>query len=267
MTEPAGEHAVHWSAGPFAAFDTESTGVDTATARIVTATVVHIKGATSRALSWLAAVDDIPVEATAVHGITSDHARVHGRPPRMVLAEVVDALAAAWRAGPVVIYNARFDLTLLWCDTARHGLTMCPIGPVIDPLVLDKAFDTYRPGSRRLADVAAHYGIVLDDAHDATADALAAARVAWKLARLHSQIRDLTLDDLQVWQGKWYAEQQHGFAKYLRTKIVEKVRADAGGLVGDELQAKLDEITAIQARADQVDADAEAGWPIAGAGA
>ena len=51
--------------------------------------------------------------------------------------------------------------------------------PIIDPLVLDKAIEKYRPGSRKLADVARHHGgtAFADSSwHSAEADAIAAGR-------------------------------------------------------------------------------------------
>jgi DNA polymerase-3 subunit epsilon len=42
---------------------------------------------------------------------------------------------------------------------------------VVDPLVIDKWLDRYRKGSRKLEAICAHYGAVLDEAHDADFDA------------------------------------------------------------------------------------------------
>ena len=61
---------------------------------------------------------------------------------------------------PVVVYNAPYDLSLLDRECRRNGLE--PIdapGPVIDPLVIDKAVDSYRKGKRTLEVAAAHYRV------------------------------------------------------------------------------------------------------------
>lgn len=168
-------------------FDLETTGVDVASDRIVTAHVGVLghDGSVTSARAWLADPGvDIPPGATAVHGITTAHARTHGRRAADVVAEVVDELRALFDAGiPVVAYNAPYDFSLLKHEAIRHGIpAISDPSPVIDPLVLDKAFDRYRKGKRTLSVVAAHYAVVLDGAHDASADAIAAGRVAQALA-------------------------------------------------------------------------------------
>lgn len=168
-------------------FDLETTGIDVRHDRIVTAHVGVLGrgGEVVRSRAWLADPGvEIPAGATAVHGITTEHARAHGARPADVIAEVIDELRALFRTGiPVVAYNAPYDFSLLKHDALRHGIE--PIidpSPVIDPLVLDKAYDRYRRGKRTLSVVAAHYAVVLDAAHDASADAIAAGRVAQALA-------------------------------------------------------------------------------------
>ena len=168
-------------------FDLETTGIDVAGDRIVTAHVgvLDQTGSVVRSRAWIADPGiEIPAGATAVHGITTQRARAEGAPAAAVVGEVIAELRALFDDGiPVVAYNAPFDFSLLKHEAVRHGLP--PIGtpsPVIDPLVLDKAFDRYRRGKRTLEVVAAHYAVLLDGAHDASADAIAAGRVAQALA-------------------------------------------------------------------------------------
>ena len=107
-----------WATGPLVAFDTETTGLDVDADRIVTA---YVGDGSTRELSWL--VDPgvaIPAKATAIHGITTDEARAHGRPAAGAIGEIVDALARALADGiPVVTYNAAYDFTLLDADPAH----------------------------------------------------------------------------------------------------------------------------------------------------
>lgn len=211
-----------WADGPMVAFDLETTGIDSETARIVTASVVSINGSVTKVRSWLANPGiDIPAEATAVHRITTEHARAHGKPEMDVAVEVAAALHRAWEQQiPVVIYNAPYDLTLL--DRAlRRYLTegLGEVGFVVDPLVLDKALDRFRRGSRKLTAVAAHYNVPLseDDAHGSTADALAAARVAWKLAHIYVEaVGSMEPDELMRFQASRHASQAASFEDYLR---------------------------------------------------
>lgn len=216
-----------WHERILVSFDCETTGVDIETARIVTAAVVTINpiAGSVDTKQWLADPGiDIPAEATAVHGITTEMARADGRSAADVIHEIAAALDAGWRAGATaVVYNAPYDLSLLGREMARHDVVLSgagrlQLGPVVDPLCLDKHYDKFRKGSRKLVDVAKHYGIVLSelDAHGAAADALAAARVAWCLARKYPALGAMSHEDLHTNQVAWYREQALGLAEYFR---------------------------------------------------
>lgn len=215
-----------WHTGALCAFDTETTGTDTTTDRIVTAAFIRIQpGAEPAARTWLINPGvDIPAEATAVHGITSQRARDEGMDPRTALGEIIHELECALTLGvPLIAYNAPFDLTILDRECRRHGITAA-VGDalrehsatVIDPLVLDKHVDRYRRGSRKLADVCVHYGTRIDGAHDASHDALAAARVAWQIASRNPEIAAMDLAELHQLQIKARAGQAASFGDYLR---------------------------------------------------
>lgn len=207
---PAWAHAV-------AVFDLETTGIDVVSDRVVTAHVglLDRTGSAVRSRAWLADPGvEIPAGATAVHGITTARARAEGRYAAHVVAEVVAELRELFAAGiPVVAYNAPFDFSLLKHEAIRHGIA--PIddpSPVIDPLVLDKALDRYRRGKRTLAVVAAHYDVVLDGAHDASADAIAAGRVAQALAGRFALPE--TLAELHTQQIGWARSQAESLTEY-----------------------------------------------------
>lgn len=168
-------------------FDLETTGVDVTGDRIVTAHVgvLDRHGREIAARGWLADPGvPIPDGAAAIHGISTERARCNGRPAREVVAEITAALRSLIALGvPLVAYNASFDFSLLAHECRRHGIPpLVEPGPIIDPLVIDKAFDRYRRGKRTLEVVAAHYAVTLDGAHEASADAVAAGRVALALA-------------------------------------------------------------------------------------
>jgi DNA polymerase-3 subunit epsilon len=118
--------------------------------------------------------------------------------------------------------NARYDLSLLDRECRRHGvpslaerLGRAP-APVVDPLVLDKHVDRYRRGKRALQALCAHYGVPLDDAHNAGADALAAARVARRMGEAYAAVGVLAPADLHVLQTSAAAEQSASLQAYLR---------------------------------------------------
>lgn len=217
----AGVVSVSWWNSRLAGFDIETTGLDAEEDRIVTAAIVLCSGGEETVkLNWL--VDpgiEIPEEATAVHGISTAHAREHGRPA----AEAVPEILAALRDASVITpFNTPFDLTFMDREARRLEVEPLVDPLVVDPFVLDKWLHRYRKGSRKLIDMARHYGIRLDeaDAHDATADALAAARLAWVMCakgkpirRVRSWHEEQELDDLiATWETVRYdVEALHEF--------------------------------------------------------
>lgn len=221
-----------------AAFDSETTGTDVETARIVSAALVVLDGAGGvvERTEWLINPGvPIPPEATAVHGIT-DEAAAAGTPPAETVQQIVSGLGEVLEAGlPLVIYNAPYDLTLLDREYRRHvggefgiqsgGLEtegeliedFYPIAPVLDPLVLDKHVDTYRAGSRQLADVAQFHGVAFEgEAHGALADAITAGRLAQRILS-RPAYQGATAEQLHRMQAGWYADQQQHFVDYRRS--------------------------------------------------
>ncbi|MBX3099761.1 MAG: NUDIX domain-containing protein [Salinibacterium sp.] len=207
--------------GRLAVFDLETTGIDVESARIVSACVAVLEpdGSLVERWDWLADPGiEIPEGASAVHGITTERAQALGRPAREVVAEITQALRVLFGLGmPLVVYNAPYDLSLLDRECRRHSLVpLRLVSPVIDPLVLDKAMDKYRKGKRTLEVTADRYGVSLDDAHDAGADAIAAGRVAQSLVRAYPDELDIPATDLHGRQEVWFAEQSASFADYIR---------------------------------------------------
>ncbi|WP_437034738.1 exonuclease domain-containing protein [Streptomyces caelestis] len=187
--------------GRLAAFDTETSGVDVETDRIVTAAVYGLGGGEPvEPHDWF--VDpgiEIPEAATAVHGITTAEAQTKGEPAKGAVDHIADVLAGYARQGATVVgHNVVYDLTLLDRELRRYELStlqarlgLHPLH-VIDTAVLDKHADPYRrrvsetQGPRQLITLAQVYGLPWDDseAHGASYDALIAARVAHRIGTL-----------------------------------------------------------------------------------
>lgn len=208
---------MNFDASRMLAFDLETTSANPKQARIVTSALVRIDGRDVQKIEHLADPGiEIPQEATNVHGITTEKARAEGRPHEEVLKDTVEAIKAAWEDGlTLIVYNAAFDLTVLRSLTGDFTVT----GPVYDPYVIDRVSDKWRKGKRTLGAVCEHYGVELGNAHEATADALAAARVAWKQVRQHyPNLAQMEENELMEFQAvKWY-EDRVAFKKYLEGK-------------------------------------------------
>jgi len=216
-----------WHRGTLVSFDTETTGVDVSTDRIVTATVVRIEPpAAIYERSWLVNPGiEIPAEATAIHGITTERAVADGREAIWAIREIAETVGDGLRHGiPLVAYNASFDLSILDHELARYGhpslAEFCggTVAPVIDPIVIDRHVDRFRKGKRTLTAACETYSVRLDGAHTAGYDAIAAARLAWRLATLHPEIADADPMELHARQASWHAEWAEGFQSYLRRR-------------------------------------------------
>lgn len=242
---------------PMVAFDVETTGVDVEADRIVTAAITRLQ---PKIIGWPWQVDtqtwlldpgvDIPPEATAIHGVTTEHAKTNGDDPTKALDYIttllIRCLVNRW---PLIGYNLAYDLTILDRELRRHDLPPLdtrlgrPVAPCVDPYVLDKHIDPYRRGSRKLTEMCRHYDARLDAAHDAAADALAAARLAYRVAQLatgvmpdcpaatratdadNGPIREALAElgalgktELHQAQIGWRAEQMASLADYFRAK-------------------------------------------------
>lgn len=194
-----------WIDGPVLGFDTETTGVDVLADRVVTAAIVRREGMAQAVSTWLLDPGvEIPAEAAAIHGISTEHARTHGRPAAPALDEIARTLAAALlRDEPVVAFNASFDLTLLDAELRRYALPTLAervgraVRVIVDPLVLDRHLDRYRRGKRKLGDLCGHYGVTAAAAlHSADVDVAATLDVLRAMATRFPEMADVPLDRL-----------------------------------------------------------------------
>lgn len=210
-----------WATKPIAVFDLETTGLDHTDSRIVTAcaALLNPDGSLNGGdVSWLANPGiEIPEVATAVHGITTDFARKNGQDLDEVVDGITKTLASYFAQGiPVVAYNAPYDFTILRAHARRAGIDWSESpGPIIDPLVLDKKLVQFRKGKRKLEIVAGYYGVSLNDAHNAIADAIAAGHIAQAMAKRFPNELNVPLTELHLLQKTWSKEQDESFAKFM----------------------------------------------------
>lgn len=213
-------------AGPLLGFDTETTGTRAASDRLVQAALVEQRGHRQHVRTWLADPGiEIPEAAQHVHGISTEQARREGRDRAQVIAEVVGYLEKAARAGvPIVIYNARFDLTLIEAEARRVGVTplterLGALPFIIDPLVLDRSLDRWRKGNRQLGTLADFYDVRVDEAlHDAAADVRQTLAVWDAMCRAHPTLTEQSPTQLMEMQADAHRQWAQSFGDWLRKK-------------------------------------------------
>lgn len=160
----------------FVALDVETTGLDPSRHGIVELALVRFVAGVETA-SWQSLLQpglEMHPDAVAIHGITvTDLAGA----PRFaeVAAEVFDFIGA----GPLLAYYARFDYGFLRAAVRPLERSIPPLKDWLDPLPLVRR--RLGRGRARMAYACRHYGIPLEGAHRALADARAAGRLWLKL--------------------------------------------------------------------------------------
>lgn len=204
---------------PLLCFDTETTGVDVWEDRVVTCNITYLApdGTITSKSDWLINPGvPIPEGATAVHGVTDAIAAEHGIPPEKGLQLIADHFNA-WDSYklPMVAYNASYDISLLRAEFLRYGINCtAKWDRVVDPYVLDKQLWKYRKGSRKLTSTAELYGIVLDNAHAADADSMAAGLLARAIGKKYKI--DGPVTNVHNRQIEFKAEQSASLQEYFR---------------------------------------------------
>lgn len=214
---------------PVAVFDLETTGVDVETARIVTAFfgVLDAEGNVIEAHNWMVRPDgyEIPEEATAVHGVSTEQALKEGVEASFAIEDIIETITF-WgpdvKGLPIAGHNLAYDFTVLDREAKRWGNSEAwwlEELVVLDSLVIDKHIDPYRKGKRTLITAAEHYGVELseEEAHGAQADAIASGRI------IQAMLRQGLADEygpkaLHEAQKQWKREQAASLEKYFRIK-------------------------------------------------
>ncbi len=230
-----------WTDGIIAAFDLETTGIDPDDDELVQAAVVYVNSAGQiMPGSWSQIIDPgrpIPPEAAEVHGITDDRVRREGIPLAGGLREVLERLDAVASSGtPLVVYNAPFDLGFMHVRARRIGRSL-PHLMVVDPLVCDREMDKYRKGSRRLGDVARHYGCETEGLHDAATDAVTSVAVSRAITRAFDGIREMSLGDLHQAQVGWYGDWATNYAQWRIGQGLDASDVDPGWPIPERLRS------------------------------
>jgi DNA polymerase III subunit epsilon len=164
----------------------------------------------------------IPPGACAIHGIT-DEMVVDAMPLAEALEVIAKRLFEVWRDGGVIVgMNVSYDLTMVDSMCRRLGLVPLElrghIGGVMDVLILDRHYDKWRKGSRKLVDLCGHYEVTLSNAHSAAYDAEASLVVLETMRRRFPDLDLLEGAHANVALRAWYQEWLASFSRYLEKK-------------------------------------------------
>jgi len=212
-----GDH-VGWHQMPLATLDFETTGVDPHTDRVISYALIDDQG-----VEYVGLVNPgipIPPASAVVHGISDDDV-ANAPTPDIAIAQLVALVDDLVDRGVgLVVFNASYDLTMLRAEASRHGIAQPAWDRllVVDPLVIDWGIEHGRLGPRKLTDVSAYYRVVIDNAHDATCDAVAARDVAYEMGFRHATVAAHSLTELQDRQREWFAERVADWNRYAVTK-------------------------------------------------
>lgn len=179
----------------FAVIDTETTGLETDSCRLLQVAVVIATGDGTIERQWSSYVRRRHwrpgrLGAWHIHGITRRQLRT-GLP----LAEVLATVADMSRDATVLAHNAPFDLGFLRAEAHRMGTEPLD-GPAVCSLRLSRSLDPDRIKSHKLGDIAARTGVEPARVHDALADAVVTAQV---LPHLLQEAGVQSPDQLSAW--------------------------------------------------------------------
>lgn len=159
----------------FVSIDVETTGIKTGGNDIIEVSAIHFHNFKQTELftTLIRPRKPIPRDASDINGITDE--MVQNAPK---FCEIIPALTAFIGKMPVVAHNAAFDLKHLFVN----GLDAANNRKVVyDTLHLSKKFCDEDIMDHKLSTVCRDFGIVIDGAHRATADALACGMIFVKM--------------------------------------------------------------------------------------
>ena len=174
-------------------FDLETTGFDIRKERIVEYALIgsDIDGAPINLQSLVYPEKRIPFEASNVHGIKDQDVRNAG-----AFSEHINEIAKIIDDSIIVGHNIiKFDWKILEMECVRAGVETPKPRAIIDTLVIARKLKI--PGRHKLGILCNKYGIELENAHRADADAGATLILLWKIMKENPRFFRGSIDDLQ----------------------------------------------------------------------
>ncbi len=219
-----------WHEQDLLAFDLETTGIDPFADVPVSYALVVVRdgGVVHEDASLVDPGREIPSAASTVHGISTDQARREGIPLGIAVRHLAGVVLDSSRRGvPIVGMKLDFDLTMLDAcyrrETGRGLVHDGFVGPVLDALVIDRHVEGDRRGKRTLVDLCERYGVTIDRAHDAAADAKAAVDVVRAMCTCYPELCARSPRELHADQEEWHREWTASFAEWRLKKGLSPV--------------------------------------------
>tara|TARA_B100001750_G_scaffold121592_1_gene96422 strand:- start:1778 stop:2593 length:816 start_codon:yes stop_codon:yes gene_type:complete len=176
-------------------FDLETTGLQIKSDRIIQFAVVgsDFDGSNIHFESMVNPQRDIPADSTRVHGIHDSDVK-----DLETFENHIDKLDDLFSNAVVVGHNVKkFDWPFISNEYLRFGKLMPKPKAIIDTLIVARKLNLPRPHG--LGHLCKKYGVTLENAHDAGADAAASLLLLWKMMESEPKPFRRPLEDLQTW--------------------------------------------------------------------
>ncbi len=176
-------------------FDLETTGLNKNKDRIIQFSLVGSDEDDS-VINYEALVNPqikIPTDSTEVHGIKDEDVK-----NLKTFDHHIHELNELFNDAVVVGHNVkRFDWPFISNEYLRFGEKIPKPKAIIDTLIIARKLNLPRPHS--LGRLCKRYGVSLENAHDAGADAAASLLLLWKIIESQPKPFRRPLEDLQTW--------------------------------------------------------------------
>ena len=174
-------------------FDLETTGFDMRKERIVEYALVgsDVDGSHINLQSLVNPGKRIPVDSTNVHGIKNSDVKNSGE-----FSQHIPNISKIMEGAIIVGHNViKFDWKFLEMECLRAGVETPRPRAIIDTYVIARKLKI--PGRHTLGILCNKYGINLENAHRADADAGATLFLLWEIMKAYPRFFRGSIDDLQ----------------------------------------------------------------------